>query len=737
MENEKNKALLERIAELEKSLESLEKRSGLLSEELKSIKSNVEAIKSEAGAGVNTAASETGPEIITQEIAVPSEVSITTATKTIAKANPKKAKTKKEKNVSLEQFIGRNAMGIGASVLVFIAMIMFATLLMPYMGQEVKCAAMYVFSFILIGLGEWVYRKQKNGYLILSACGAGVLYISIVATHVYFRFIDMIPLYVLLLLWMVYVSYLGKKRSLIFVIVGQIGIAMSILMSAYGIDTALYLYLRFAFVLIAEGMYYIVFLKSKYNFKLTNTIGIMVAFFAFDSVVFSKYLNYSYSANRPGLTVVLLTLAITALAACRLISASDNLKQLNTSAVVSLVNGIFVLLTCSSLKDATGNLGMLLNMENAPLLMQSAWCYLPLTIYLAAVIAAIVRNGKKGKYNSGVLACIAFGAFLLSILLLPHQICPVLYAAILLALVAYNAHADRNELYLLSQAVVCLGMTVTEKGSGLFSSLFILVLSLAQMAYSRTLNPRRRFMPYEIISYLTTIGYLFVLAPVALEKFRVDDKFISFIVQTVLIICVQLAAKRFNWMYNKENKLSVFYFANLFFMIISAWGISYSEGVVQIIIATLLTAVIFSINLRSLLTITEKYGAYIAAKYSVLIGVFMYHLNVSSYVYSIVYLIISIICVVAGFKISNKSVRLYGLILSMLSIAKLILIDISYSNTLMRAFSFLICGLLCFGISLIYNHIDKQQKAKELQQEYALNNPEIENRGDAINNGDI
>ena len=120
-----------------------------------------------------------------------------------------------------------------------------------------------------------------------------------------------------------------------------------------------------------------------------------------------------------------------------------------------------------------------------------------------------------------------------------------------------------------------------------------------------------------------------------------------------------------------------------------------------------------------------------------LIGVFMYHLNVSSYVYSIVYLIISIICVVAGFKISNKSVRLYGLILSMLSIAKLILIDISYSNTLMRAFSFLICGLLCFGISLIYNHIDKQQKAKELQQEYALNNPEIENRGDAINNGDI
>ena len=38
---------------------------------------------------------------------------------------------------------------------------------------------------------------------------------------------------------------------------------------------------------------------------------------------------------------------------------------------------------------------------------------------------------------------------------------------------------------------------------------------------------------------------------------------------------------------------------------------------------------------------------------------------------------------------------------------ELILLDISYGKLELRAFSFLICGVICFGISFLYNRMDK------------------------------
>ena len=44
----------------------------------------------------------------------------------------------------------------------------------------------------------------------------------------------------------------------------------------------------------------------------------------------------------------------------------------------------------------------------------------------------------------------------------------------------------------------------------------------------------------------------------------------------------------------------------------------------------------------------------------------------------------------------------------MVSVVKFIMYDITYENTIGRAISFLISGILCFGISAIYNHFEKQ-----------------------------
>ncbi|MBD5457743.1 MAG: DUF2339 domain-containing protein [Lachnospiraceae bacterium] len=59
---------------------------------------------------------------------------------------------------------------------------------------------------------------------------------------------------------------------------------------------------------------------------------------------------------------------------------------------------------------------------------------------------------------------------------------------------------------------------------------------------------------------------------------------------------------------------------------------------------------------------------------------------------------------------NESAFRLYGLILFMTSVFKLIMIDIKYDSTLENAISFFVSGILCFIISFLYNKIDHSLK---------------------------
>jgi uncharacterized membrane protein len=70
-------------------------------------------------------------------------------------------------------------------------------------------------------------------------------------------------------------------------------------------------------------------------------------------------------------------------------------------------------------------------------------------------------------------------------------------------------------------------------------------------------------------------------------------------------------------------------------------------------------------------------------------------------------LVLSILWILAGFGLSAKAVRIYGLVITNISIVKLLLLDITYNSTLEKAAGFFVCGVLCFVISFIYSRIDR------------------------------
>ena len=88
----------------------------------------------------------------------------------------------------LEKTIGKSLMGIFASVLIFISLILFATLLLPYFNDTAKMITTYIISFAFLGVGVVKLKKDPDNkfFTALTGCGMGALYISLLLSNMYF-----------------------------------------------------------------------------------------------------------------------------------------------------------------------------------------------------------------------------------------------------------------------------------------------------------------------------------------------------------------------------------------------------------------------------------------------------------------------------------------------------------------------------------------------------------------------
>ena len=130
-----------------------------------------------------------------------------------------------------EKMFDKSLMGIFASVLIFISLTIFATLVIPYLNDTMKLIGLYVLSFGILGAGLFLYRKKKNNfYVAVIGCGAGSLYLSLLMSNLYFKVLGDIALYCFILVWAVLVKNLTRLKNLVFQIIGQAGIFIATVM---------------------------------------------------------------------------------------------------------------------------------------------------------------------------------------------------------------------------------------------------------------------------------------------------------------------------------------------------------------------------------------------------------------------------------------------------------------------------------------------------------------------------
>ncbi|MDE7259331.1 MAG: hypothetical protein K2N77_08865, partial [Lachnospiraceae bacterium] len=150
------------------------------------------------------------------------------------------------KSRDYEKLFGRNFMGIFASVLIFISLIIFATLMLPYLTDTIKLIGLYVISFSILAAGYIPTRKNRTNkfFTALIGCGIGSLYISLLLSDLYFKVIGDMTLYILILVWAVLVKYLPGMKNMVFHIIGQSGILIATILGTalcvHDADTAKY-----------------------------------------------------------------------------------------------------------------------------------------------------------------------------------------------------------------------------------------------------------------------------------------------------------------------------------------------------------------------------------------------------------------------------------------------------------------------------------------------------------------
>ncbi|MBD5508873.1 MAG: hypothetical protein HDR05_12725 [Lachnospiraceae bacterium] len=622
---------------------------------------------------------------------------------------------KRAEQKDYEKIFGKNFMGIFASVLIFISLIIFATLLLPHLTDTMKLIGLYIISFGLTAAGFVLIHKNRNNkfYIALIGCGVGSLYITLLLSDLYFKVIGDILLYAFILLWAVFVRYLTRLKSLIFHIIGQLGIFISsilgVILCVHDADAQKLMVLT-VFYFIAAFVFAVRNKRSNnadadeketddcityeqniciHLFKSLNLIAFMLGFLFMDpstlrtvniSIIMVYILAEFYFSFKEkcthGLAFQILTM-VNSIVFIFLFHAMDLIADEHSFAFMYLV-AIAVL--------------FYVNLKNAEYKIVSEICCF-IMIYL-------------GCYNHPIISKHLF-AYLTVI---PFML--------------YGKWKEKK-LYLYTSLVYLAGFffLLEQSSSTKSQTIEYLLMLIAMYAVFLYVSGTTALTAFKVTGYLI----LCVLTVICIEDtttvfhssfhfcttgfttsnvMPIETSLITFFTLAVIhLILNQLEY------FGKEKPVEIMmYVVNGYLMAMGCIALYQSVWQIPVI---LITVLLFLTNSKRLLQKYNYAGYYVMFKYTVLMFCILNSYDVINYIISICLLVFAILSIVIGFYKNTKSFRLYGLLLSMASIFKLIMIDIQYDSTMENAVSFFVSGVLCFIISFIYNRIDRSFQKTE------------------------
>lgn len=598
-----------------------------------------------------------------------------------------------------EKTFGKSFMGIAASVLIFISIILFATLLLPMLGDGAKMAIMYIVSGAFLGIGAYRLNKDKDNKfnISLTGCGLGALFISLLLSNIYFKVLGDIPLYVLIAFWGCLVCIFAKNKNYIFQVIGEIGILIATifgcLLCLEERDTTKFIALL-VFYGITSAIFYLVNYEEEYFDNLCYHFFALIG----SIVITAACERFS---EMEGTIVHIIACVILLLNIVGSMSHKLDKEQVCFGTFTSVHIICMALITSYIVPD------------------EAIW---GIVVYVSAMIMTFVISFKKSELQGG-LNTLSTTCVLIAFVGLIVNGSAYTYGFIWLMIIPLLVYGYvRNQLFykVISLIMIYVYLFVHDYDQGVIHYIYMLVvLTVAYVCmnyfkkqYEKT---QKGFLYAAVILFVGIYTYGFLA-----DIFGYGDNTHE-VIMTVVYVCyflVNVLCYKVLFAYNyatgeKEENHIVFSIANLVAM---GWGLALvSNGGSPAIHFINILVAFAAFMLKTKSALEQKDGKlslnlYVGLKFTIFLITVLSSLDAANYVISIGCLLLAILLILVGFKGGYKYLRIYGLGLTMLSIFKLLMIDVKYENTLGNALSFFVSGILCFAISMTYNYLDKKMK---------------------------
>lgn len=618
-----------------------------------------------------------------------------------------------------EKMFGKNFMGIFASGLIFVSLVIFATLIVPYLNDTMKLLGLYILSFGILGAGLLLFHKHSENkfYIALIGCGTGSLYLSLLLSDLYFKVIDDTVLYCLILVWAVLVKRLTKLKNLVFQVIGHVGIFIATCLGTvlcvtesdaqkFFILTVFYLLSACIFSDMGKEELRLLLWGRKDGASDLNTRELLCYERRLLNHI-SKTLNASvfllgFGFLEPGgFQTAGILLLVTSLLLEYFVAYREVCRKGFSFQLLSIVNAL-----------------LLIGFFHATQIFAEDATYV--FMYLVAIALLFYAEKKGARFRLLTQICCLY----LAVVGCTNNLWIKKHLYAYLTVIPCLLYGQwKNKKFYLNAGAVCLSplwiflLTYEFRGYGSIEYVVMMAAVYASFLYA---GRNRENNGFKVFGYLLlTLAVLIFTSNMAYDLMSDYNRAYSHEVNDIssksglitffVISLIHLALNKLDYLGRAKSVDKMMLAVNAVLMFA---GCIYMNDMPWQLPTILITVLLFVVNSTKLLPRHKYMGYYIVFKYTVLLFCILNSFHVVNYAISISLLVFAIVCIMVGFYRDNISFRLYGLVLSMISVIKLILIDLNYDSTLENALSFFACGVLCFVISFIYHKIDVGLKKK-------------------------
>ena len=671
---------------------------------------------------------------------------------------------------SFETILGKNILGIVASVLVFLGLIFLGVLVIPLITNPIKVVLMFTLSAALTVAGFLLNKRFSNYFTkALLGTGCGAFFIAIQMTHLYFNMLNDIVAFALLLVWLAATLLIMRQtQSLLIGIIAHAGMLFSVCFGyTVGIqDNKILLLLGYqiaATLLIVIGN--VLWCKKMYRFGLLASLAITVyasSIMVANGLIVTQEIPVALIITV--FTIQFLGASFIAYFLFQSIIRAQNsgvqvlLQLLNlalwiTSLILTVIAAVGALYTYFDLQILLGQYGDHYLIDVMSIL---------ILIILITVTLLIIVLRQKLNYSKtlqfvttltliGTMTLVLFINYILHtdtnfyphliLFTIPAIICIIARRLYNSRIYGYTALALlwSDSLHMLSPGYSSfnnlLNLNMPIKAGALTSALppicgfiylalimgllFLAYRQFGQAKYGQTKTPG-----FKLMFKITSIIY-FQLAVIAiLFALELDLSVpLAFIICIASLLILNIAKQDTPKLLFRINELFLFLILALHLFINPMPHISLSIAILDLIAVAL--ALILLINRIRLAAqanaqaIRTPFMRLPNTDLEVLSALAIHGLIISAiagtttwlsqhYVLSLASMIIALALIALGFWSRVRSLRLYGLIIVIICVLKLVTFDVGDINTIMRVVAFIGGGLICFGISALYNFAVKR-----------------------------